>query len=640
MSLSNRKNTIIWVSLPLALWLAATGILTWRVRVYYPFISDDALISLRYAHRFIHGLGLTWNDGERVEGYSNLLWVLLSSALGAVGIDLVVSLRILGMIGASLTIAGAIGCSVAASRAKMSAQTVLAMTTSALVLALSDAMAVWAIGGLEQPLLACLLAFACTASLALFGPLNAIPPRRSLLSGLLFGLLGVIRPDGILFGVAALMALYLVRPRRSSTMKHCRSFGIGALTPALTQLVFRLVYYRDWVPNTAYAKLVLKPVRAAWGLRYLKTAAADHWPILGLAALAIGILIWKKQWRPSAFFSLIFAAWSGYVALIGGDIFPAHRHIVPLITLIALLIAYGFTQIELPQWYAKLAIIASSAAILYAYHGLQAQSQAFQAAVMERWEQNGEVLGRLLKAAFGRKKPLITLDASGSIGYFSELPAIDMFGLSDRVIARHPPKNIGDGYIGHELGYGEYVLSRKPDIIIFFLGRAEPFSPGDRQIVSAPEFHRDYEYIQVQGQTPSSYIAGIWVRTNSPRVGIRSVKDTQFIPGYFFTVGSKTAAKLTAQGELGIELGDGLPAAHRMINLECGTWRLEINDASQLQIEIHGTDGFIATGKGALEIAVPKRQIYEVMTWSETRKQFLTQLNIRRLRMCNTAPNR
>ncbi|HVR20316.1 MAG TPA: hypothetical protein VMS65_11485, partial [Polyangiaceae bacterium] len=43
---------------------------------YYPFISDDALISLRYARRFAQGLGLTWTDGERVEGYTNLLWVL------------------------------------------------------------------------------------------------------------------------------------------------------------------------------------------------------------------------------------------------------------------------------------------------------------------------------------------------------------------------------------------------------------------------------------------------------------------------------------------------------------------------------------------------------------------------------------
>ena len=50
---------------------------------YYPYVPDDAFISLRYARRLIQGLGLTFTEGERVEGYSNLLWVLAVSAPGA-----------------------------------------------------------------------------------------------------------------------------------------------------------------------------------------------------------------------------------------------------------------------------------------------------------------------------------------------------------------------------------------------------------------------------------------------------------------------------------------------------------------------------------------------------------------------------
>ncbi|MGB5680770.1 MAG: hypothetical protein WBM47_02890, partial [Polyangiales bacterium] len=59
------------------------------------FIEDDTLISLRYAERLLEGKGLTWNDGERVEGYSNLAWVLGSAALGALGVDLILAVRIL-----------------------------------------------------------------------------------------------------------------------------------------------------------------------------------------------------------------------------------------------------------------------------------------------------------------------------------------------------------------------------------------------------------------------------------------------------------------------------------------------------------------------------------------------------------------
>jgi hypothetical protein len=40
-------------------------------------LFDDAMISMRYAWNFSHGLGLVWNPGEWVEGYSNLLMTLL-----------------------------------------------------------------------------------------------------------------------------------------------------------------------------------------------------------------------------------------------------------------------------------------------------------------------------------------------------------------------------------------------------------------------------------------------------------------------------------------------------------------------------------------------------------------------------------
>src|SRR5258705_512184 len=63
--------------------IVASIALLLHVRHYRPFLADDALISLRYANRLLHGHGLTWTDGPRVEGYSNLLWVLMNAGLGA-----------------------------------------------------------------------------------------------------------------------------------------------------------------------------------------------------------------------------------------------------------------------------------------------------------------------------------------------------------------------------------------------------------------------------------------------------------------------------------------------------------------------------------------------------------------------------
>ena len=49
------------------LFACAVGLLGVHAAYYYPFISDDALISLRYARRLSQGLGLTWTDGEFVD---------------------------------------------------------------------------------------------------------------------------------------------------------------------------------------------------------------------------------------------------------------------------------------------------------------------------------------------------------------------------------------------------------------------------------------------------------------------------------------------------------------------------------------------------------------------------------------------
>src|SRR5262245_5805192 len=84
--------------------LVLLAVLLIHIRHYWPFLSDDALISLRYARRLLDGHGLTWTDGPRVEGYSNLLWVLLTALAGALGLDLIVAARLLGVVGMAAVI--------------------------------------------------------------------------------------------------------------------------------------------------------------------------------------------------------------------------------------------------------------------------------------------------------------------------------------------------------------------------------------------------------------------------------------------------------------------------------------------------------------------------------------------------------
>ena len=68
-----------WLALAISLWFA---FLT-------RFVHDDGLIYFRYALNFAEGRGLVWNPGELIDGYLNLLWILLLGTGLKAGIGLV-----------------------------------------------------------------------------------------------------------------------------------------------------------------------------------------------------------------------------------------------------------------------------------------------------------------------------------------------------------------------------------------------------------------------------------------------------------------------------------------------------------------------------------------------------------------------
>ena len=61
------------------------------------FFHDDAYITLRYANNWISGHGLVWNEGEFVQGYTNFLYLIIISALGYLGLDLVFAARLVSI---------------------------------------------------------------------------------------------------------------------------------------------------------------------------------------------------------------------------------------------------------------------------------------------------------------------------------------------------------------------------------------------------------------------------------------------------------------------------------------------------------------------------------------------------------------
>ncbi len=472
-----------------------------------PFIADDALISLRYSRRLIDGLGLTFTDGERVEGYSNLLYVLLSAALGGLGLDLISAARTVGLAGALLCVLAVAGHT---SRGGVGA----ALLGTGL-LGASAGLGVWAVGGLEQPLLAGLLAGAWALAL------QEDRPGWQWAAGGLFALACWTRPDTPVFvAIAAAWGLF------GGGWRSALRLTLPGLLAWLAQLGFRLAYYDAWVPNTAHAKLGFSLYRLETGLDY---AAVGTWGLGVLVAVAV-VGAFRAERRVAALLVPSIGIWLAYVVFIGGDIFPARRHLLPILPAFAMLAGPAVRELRTP-------VAIGLAVLLVPLHAAHQErwDPEYQRARKERWEWRCATIARAVGATFWEADPLLATNAAGCWPYFSELDSLDMLGLNDRWIAEHPPPDLTETPLAHGLGDGRYVLSREPDLVLMggftgFTRKGKGFL-GDRQLYREKRFRRDYRLTEMAS---GGVVVRMWVRIPSPRVGAVVGERGAVVPPWLF----------------------------------------------------------------------------------------------------------
>jgi hypothetical protein len=533
----------------------AVVVLTWHSYNYYPFIADDTFISLRYTQRLLDGQGLTWTNGERVEGYSNLLWVLGCAAIGVLGIDLVSAARLLGWLSGVATISA---IAFVAVRRRGEPRDLAPAVIATLSLATSGIIAVWTFGGLEQPLAAALIAWAHALALGWVDQDFAWSRRQNIWVGLLLGLLCWTRPDGPMFTATLLGALVIGSGFRRIVVRRCARAALISLGFCAAQLAFRLIYYGEWLANTAYAKLSWSANRREEGWKYLSEGLTGTLPILFLTApLLIAILADARARKRALLLAASALTWCAYVVLIGGDIFPAHRHLVPLMALVALLVVESGRAACKWGAPARFCWLCISVTSLVVFSWVQWRDPDNQVGQGERWEWDAVATGRLLREQFGPSDALLAADVAGSLVYFSQLSAIDMLGLNDRYLAQHPPKTFGTGRLAHELGDGEYILNRNPDIVIFNA------PTGDRggvwrsgiEMGKSERFRRDYRYVTFETDDPHGLRTQAFIRLEG-RVGIRR-KPVMSIPGFFWGSSPDVTARIDREGRLGVVLRAG-----------------------------------------------------------------------------------
>lgn len=547
--------------------LGAAGVVGHASR-YGFFVTDDAFISFRYTERLLDGKGLTWTDYEPVEGYSNLLWVLLCAIPGALGVDLVTSARLLGL-ASTVALFGALF----AAAGRLDGYSRLAPAAGVAMLALSGPVGVWAMGGLETMLACALLAWGVVSAMRV-----ASGSGRSWRAAALacFGLLCWTRPDGFIF--ALLVTPGLILGDRRHGWATARLILLTAVAAVAAQVAFRVAYYADWVPNTAYAKVAFGSKRLGVGLGYIAASLvplAATWLSFPLVAVVARSHPVARRATPV----LIGAAlgWAAYVALVGGDTFPAWRQLAPIVTLGAL----GATLFTVAAATESAGGAWRVIAVLLVLTFVGTRLDPGNWASAERWQWDGRPVGTMLGTAFGGRQPLVAVDAAGTIPFYSRLPALDMLGLNDRYLAHHRPASMGAGSQGHELGDPDYFLSRAPDLYCFGVPPCTfaPITAAEHAIVRRKEFSDHYLPVRIaSGCGRGALVSELWVRLDG-RIGIEVSGDSLRIPSYLFATAPTGAACHRGPG-FTTPVARHAVARSPQVRLASGTWSVEVPVAS------------------------------------------------------------
>ncbi len=417
--------------------------------------QDDAFISFRYAENLLAGHGLVYNPGELVEGITNLLWTLLLAGCMALGAEPVVSSTLLGL----LALAGLVLIS-----ARLGAPRALAGRLAAALVAMDAALALEAVQGLETVFYTLLV----TAGI-LLGLKESASGKSHLPSSALFGLAALTRPEGPLLwaGLHAGLALETWRSAgRGAALRQLRRTALGAWPLFLLLaglLAWRWTTYGELVPNTWYAKSGGGIHALQRGLRYLWLHALCH-PLLWLLVAA------RPFAGPRSPASLTVAAVAGlhllYVIHVGGDFKATFRFVAPVLPCLALLAAESALLLAgrakpALRWALALALAGLA---LHGYLPLY-QSNASVARDRHANLEARKMAGDWLAAAFPAQT-WMAIHSAGVIPYYAGLPTIDMWGLSDKHIARVRNPNQGKGMPGHEKTDPAYVFARQPTLYL------------------------------------------------------------------------------------------------------------------------------------------------------------------------------
>ena len=444
--------------------VCAIGIALFQIERYSSFTVDDAYISFRYAENAAAGKGIVFNPGEYVEGYTNFLWVALLGACKKIGMDIEQSAAWLGAICSVVTVVVTLLLSERLSQNSRRGRFPLVFVGLTLIsLTLNPTFGIWAVAGLETPLFMMLL------GLAVWRHLRETDTNRFSFSPLIFGLLALTRPEGIMFFTLTVLhrAAFLWRdaPHKLRFSKFAGMVGLFALI-VIPHILWRWNYYDSLFPNTYYAKVSGGGLRLS-GVKYV----VDFFVSYGGVAffLVCCALFAQRRWREyqTTYFLLLFGVNVAYFVYVGGDWMPSFRFFAPLLPIYFLCIQAGMQELYLLLRQSnRLLAVASSLTLIVVFWGNLGYS-LYTTPPINTQNDGHFVIGHLLKEQAKPGDILAAIDI-GAMAYFSGIRTIDYFGLTDAHIARMPAQD----YHFERAYWGRNSIRLKSDID--YIMRHEP----------------------------------------------------------------------------------------------------------------------------------------------------------------------
>ena len=482
-------------------YIIATSILIGGTTYYVLF--DDAMISMRYAYNLAHGLGPVWNAGERVEGFTNPLWVGIMALVHLLPIGLNQTGLVIQIIGASFL---TFNLFLVKKIVEHFTDDLCAMLAAVTLTAFYAPLNSYGLLGMEVSLLVLMLT-------AVIWLILKSANRFDLWVYILLAVSTLVRFDMAVPYIVIFIVLFI---GQKDHRKQHLIWGLGLLVLFLGgQTLMRYTYYGALLPNTYYLKMegwnfTLRILRGLYAL--VQFVYYSNWMLI---FLPFTLFLFHRNWKV-ALLALVLLGQIAYSVFVGGDAWENHgganRYIV--IAMPLFFISFSWSVVELLKKAAE-TILAPAAVpggrsnqkifevgwrivfiIIFAFSILNFNALIGEWKSIERWSftrRPDYVAGgdRNLQIALAlenvtRPGASVAVVGAGTIPYF--LPdryAIDILGKADPYIAHQPVRTsmgipdipyMRPGHMKWDYAYTFGTL--KPDVIVsIWEGTGEEAAP-------------------------------------------------------------------------------------------------------------------------------------------------------------------